>query len=94
MRCKERILKLEETIADLTKLLEQQCNVAEAAELEMRELRQKTDELQKSLLNCHDEFEGKLYKIGILRQKFKKKEREILRKLKIFIVNDLVGLIF
>ena len=89
MRCKERILKLEETIADLTKLLEQQCNVAEAAELEMRELRQKTDELQKSLLNCHDEFEGKLYKIGILRQKFKKKERGILRKLKIFTVNDL-----
>ena len=89
MRCKERILKLEETIADLTKLLEQQCNAAEAAELEMRELRQKTDELQKSLLNCHDEFEGKLYKIGILRQKFKKKERRILRKLKIFTVNDL-----
>ena len=33
----------------------------------MRELRQKTDELQKALLNCHDEFEGKLYKIDILR---------------------------
>ena len=51
MRCKERILQLGETIADLTKLLEQQRNVVEAAELEMLELRQKTDELQKALLD-------------------------------------------
>ena len=82
-------LRVEETIVDLTKLLEQQGNVAEAVELEMQELRQKTDELQKAFLNCHNEFEGKLYEIGILRQKFKKKERGILRQLKIFTVNDL-----
>ena len=35
----------------------------------------KLDKLQKVLLNFHDEFEGKLYKIDILRQKFKKERK-------------------
>lgn len=66
IHCRERLLKLENTIADLTNLLQQQCAVSEKAELEVRTWRKKFEDSQEAILNYREEHEGELNEIFLL----------------------------
>ena len=60
-RCIIRLLKSEETIPNLTKLLDNQLSNVDKMKLVIRDLREKIEELNQKINNNSDEFQGKYY---------------------------------
>ena len=58
MFCHIRILKSEETISNLTKLLDQQLQIVDESQMELRDLRDKNEELLQKMDNSCEEFQG------------------------------------
>lgn len=61
--CKSRIIKAEDTIANLTRLLNQQLIIVDEQRLEIRAEKERNAELQLKIDTSYDEFQGKFINI-------------------------------
>ncbi|XP_043479150.1 uncharacterized protein LOC122509276 [Leptopilina heterotoma] len=58
--CQSRLLKAEETISNLTRLLNQQFNIVDEQRIELRYEKERNSELQLKMENSFDEFQARI----------------------------------